>query len=292
MNLTGNAKGKTIQGTINDLKTLHGYSAYEIAVINGFEGTEEEWLESLKGANDETVATKEYVKNEIANINPENIDIDLSDYATKDYVDGDINLVYEEIDKVKSQLGLHTSELTDLNNTLNNHDAQFTAHRNRLAEVETSTSDLRNDVDSHTESIIDCRNVADEARNVTSAMEDYIIDRGETEINGVTWYWEKWNSGKAECWCQADYSNVKFTTAWGSLFTADTKFGGIQYPFEFATVPQEYRTLIRSEALCFIAMHADFGTTTTSSQFTLLRATAVDFGYSVSIGIKAIGRWE
>lgn len=28
-----------------------GYSAYEIAVQNGFEGTEEEWLESLKGAD-------------------------------------------------------------------------------------------------------------------------------------------------------------------------------------------------------------------------------------------------
>lgn len=26
-----------------------GYSAYQIAVINGFEGTEQEWLESLKG---------------------------------------------------------------------------------------------------------------------------------------------------------------------------------------------------------------------------------------------------
>lgn len=26
-----------------------GYSAYQIAVINGFVGTEEEWLESLKG---------------------------------------------------------------------------------------------------------------------------------------------------------------------------------------------------------------------------------------------------
>ena len=28
---------------------LRGYSAYEVAVKNGFEGTEQEWLESLKG---------------------------------------------------------------------------------------------------------------------------------------------------------------------------------------------------------------------------------------------------
>ena len=38
-----------VRGKANTLKELHGYSAYEIAVIHGFEGTEEEWLESLKG---------------------------------------------------------------------------------------------------------------------------------------------------------------------------------------------------------------------------------------------------
>ncbi len=38
-----------VRGKVNTLKELHGYSAYEIAVIHGFEGTEEEWLESLKG---------------------------------------------------------------------------------------------------------------------------------------------------------------------------------------------------------------------------------------------------
>lgn len=38
-NLTGTLDGELIRG----------YSAYEIAVQNGFEGTEEEWLASLKG---------------------------------------------------------------------------------------------------------------------------------------------------------------------------------------------------------------------------------------------------
>lgn len=37
-----------LKGKISILDTLHGKSAYEIAVINGFEGSEEEWLESLK----------------------------------------------------------------------------------------------------------------------------------------------------------------------------------------------------------------------------------------------------
>lgn len=36
-----------VQGTA--LLKIHGKSAYEIALQNGFEGTEEEWLESLRG---------------------------------------------------------------------------------------------------------------------------------------------------------------------------------------------------------------------------------------------------
>lgn len=39
----------TIGGSASRLNTIHGKSAYEIAVINGFVGTEEEWLASLKG---------------------------------------------------------------------------------------------------------------------------------------------------------------------------------------------------------------------------------------------------
>lgn len=38
------------------LEEWRGYSAYEVAVRNGYEGTEEEWLESLKG-RDGGVAT-------------------------------------------------------------------------------------------------------------------------------------------------------------------------------------------------------------------------------------------
>lgn len=50
MSLTGSIQANEIlKGKINWLKEIHGYSAYEIAVINGFRGTEEEWLASLKG---------------------------------------------------------------------------------------------------------------------------------------------------------------------------------------------------------------------------------------------------
>lgn len=49
MSLKGNAENNyVLRGKIHKLNTLQGYSAYEVAVINGFTGTEEEWLASLK----------------------------------------------------------------------------------------------------------------------------------------------------------------------------------------------------------------------------------------------------
>lgn len=66
----------SIKGTVSTRSTMRGksvprttpgrdgLSAYEIALKNGFEGTEREWLESLEAANPETVkdAVKEYLE--------------------------------------------------------------------------------------------------------------------------------------------------------------------------------------------------------------------------------------
>lgn len=38
-----------LRGVVFAPKAINGKSAYEIAVMNGFDGTEQEWLESLKG---------------------------------------------------------------------------------------------------------------------------------------------------------------------------------------------------------------------------------------------------
>ena len=60
MSLTGSASvtnelqgsvesGGEVRGKLSGLEMLRGYSAYEVAVINGFSGTAAEWLASLKG---------------------------------------------------------------------------------------------------------------------------------------------------------------------------------------------------------------------------------------------------
>lgn len=50
MSLSGNAESSHIlRGKLSGLKAIHGYSAYEVAVAEGFVGTKKEWLESLRG---------------------------------------------------------------------------------------------------------------------------------------------------------------------------------------------------------------------------------------------------
>ena len=74
MSLTGKTTGKTLRGHIKALRTIRGYSAYEIAVINGFSGTEEEWLQSLE-ANPDTIErfVREYLEE-----NPTTVDTTLT----------------------------------------------------------------------------------------------------------------------------------------------------------------------------------------------------------------------
>lgn len=60
MSLTGKAAANSrLRGKINGLEIIRGYSAYEIALIHGFEGTEEEWLESLKAVPPNGVEMKD-----------------------------------------------------------------------------------------------------------------------------------------------------------------------------------------------------------------------------------------
>lgn len=47
--LSGSLSSPSVAGKITN-PILRGLSAYEVAVENGFQGTEEEWLESLKGS--------------------------------------------------------------------------------------------------------------------------------------------------------------------------------------------------------------------------------------------------
>lgn len=70
MSLKGNAEGNAIlRGTVSIPDVLEGKSAYEIALLHGFVGTEEEWLDSLKADFDERAdEARESLDHDIENI--------------------------------------------------------------------------------------------------------------------------------------------------------------------------------------------------------------------------------
>lgn len=55
-------KIKDQNGNIIDIPAIKGASAYDVAVDNGFEGTEEEWLESLKGEGSGSISDEQLEK--------------------------------------------------------------------------------------------------------------------------------------------------------------------------------------------------------------------------------------
>ena len=55
------ATEESIKGKLNVERGLDGKSAYEIALLHGFEGTEEEWLNSLHGEKGEIGNSGVYV---------------------------------------------------------------------------------------------------------------------------------------------------------------------------------------------------------------------------------------
>lgn len=64
--VNGEVSGKySMRPNVSVAQKIHGKSAYEIAVMLGFEGTEAEWLESLKGAT--PVKGKDYFTEEDVN---------------------------------------------------------------------------------------------------------------------------------------------------------------------------------------------------------------------------------
>lgn len=86
----------TNTGGSNGTPGADGDSAYEVAVANGFVGTEQEWLDSLSGAN----VTKEDIENVLtgeitSHSHPEGQDTESwTDYVTRgEYVSTDGNVL-------------------------------------------------------------------------------------------------------------------------------------------------------------------------------------------------------
>ena len=68
MSLTGKAKqNMLLKGSINRLKVIYS-DAYELAVKNGFEGTIEEWFESLRGPKGDPFTYADFTEEQLEDL--------------------------------------------------------------------------------------------------------------------------------------------------------------------------------------------------------------------------------
>lgn len=86
-----------IEDSLKGVGALKGKSAYEIACDNGFKGSLEEWLDSLKGETPRISDDGTWVIGEVDTGIPASPD--LFGYATEDYVNESVKVVGEALAK-------------------------------------------------------------------------------------------------------------------------------------------------------------------------------------------------
>ena len=94
-----------IKGTIVNPDTIYGKSAYEIAVMHGFDGTEEEWLNSLtEEASRRFIGEVKTAQEEALSEIAESVDI-VKAYETElKNLYGDINTALDAIIDIQESL--------------------------------------------------------------------------------------------------------------------------------------------------------------------------------------------
>ena len=122
--------------------------------------------------------------------------------------------------------------------------------------------------------------------NITPFTEDYILERGTKEVDGVTWTYEKWNSGTAHLWGMI---TVTYTSAY-LLQKTDIKF-----PFEFAAAPMGFPAINQwfnvSSSAYILAPNILCKTDLCTVQ---VRGNTGDFTQdtTLNVAVEIVGRWK
>ena len=126
-----------------DARGRDGLSAYEIAVARGFEGTEAEWMATLKGENGNGVAGVELIE-QVGNVDYYRMTFTDGTYFDYTVTNSSGNLTPEQIAEVVTELSkvitagdLNAYTKTEVNNLLNS--------KANTSDIPTSLSDLNDD---------------------------------------------------------------------------------------------------------------------------------------------------
>lgn len=128
---------------------------------------------------------------------------------------------------------------------------------------------------------------------VLGGAADFVVETG-TESMGTngTWYWTKWNSGKAECYGMRNFGNMAVTTAWGGLYRSAALTQDLPSGL-FDDIPEVISIdLINSNYGGWIARHESTAPTASNiGSFIVVRPASATITPS-NIGINVIGRWK
>ena len=128
---------------------------------------------------------------------------------------------------------------------------------------------------------------------VLGGAADFVVETGTASMgtNG-TWYWTKWNSGKAECYGKRNFGNMAITTAWGGLYRSEALTQTLPSGL-FKAIPEVISIdLINSNYGGWIVRHESTAPTASNTgSFIVVRPASATITPS-NIGFNVIGRWK
>ena len=122
---------------------------------------------------------------------------------------------------------------------------------------------------------------------------DSVVETG-TEAMGSngTWYWQKWASGKAECWGRRNYGSMAVTTSWGNLYRS-AYFNQDLPSGLFITTPEAIMiNMVDSDKGGFICKHENAAPTASTTGAFIYARPASATASRTHIGFHVIGRWK
>ena len=123
-------------------------------------------------------------------------------------------------------------------------------------------------------------------------LADYVVETGTASMgdNG-TWYYQKWASGKAECYGCRNYGDLDVSTAWGSLYRTALMSQSLPSGL-FTSAPEVIHITIGSaDNGGWIAFDGKKVSKASVGQFMVLRGVTAVMAQT-HLGFHIIGRWK
>ena len=127
-----------------------------------------------------------------------------------------------------------------------------------------------------------------------TSFADYIVEQGTVEVEGITWTYEKWNSGKAICECNAP------STAGTGYKPDSTEISEqripVTFPFDFVEAPRIFTSYNYTGASAYAPMCIPTGAGDITESSAILSMEVRSYSYAsneyVFVATKVVGKWK